>query len=653
MTTILAVALLLATPAAPALANDRPAAAATVYQPRIIQPADARADIALMRRGLETVHPGLYRYTPKSGIDAAFARLEAAASRPLSELALHREISLMLSAIHCDHTKAEMSATLDEWRRTQPTHLPFRFALIEGRMIVVSNDGQVGAPPRGAEVLEINGRAVPVLMNELGRAVAYDGDTDQTIAVKLADDSDLMGDDFNEYYPSFYGFPSTWAIAWKRPGETATKRATLVPIDFLRWTKLDAPAGPYRDEFYKAVTWRMAGKVARLRIGTFVNYRNPVDATTFLGGFFKTMKARGTEHLILDLRDNGGGSEDVSVALGRYLFDKPFLWSKPVLLKSVRYGDLPKYVESWGDPVDLYTPPLDRFRKTADGWFERIPVAGGADKDDSTVPQAPLSATERFAGKLTILTGPRNGSGATRTIAKFKEERGATLIGEDSAGSAEGPTAGRIFLMTLPASGLKVRIPNAWNRTNLAQFAPRLGVPVDRLVVPTLADFDTGRDAAVDAAAKTQAPTPDPAMMLAQAFGGRWRGTLDYRDYQTDGRTTLPVTLEADAGTLRWNFNDGPSKQVAATETWTVDPSGKRVTIAGSSGTESFRVAQAETTGDGKGVTLVFDGVTIENDRPKLTRLVLSSDATTLRLTKMTRERGQPFSMRNAYHLVR
>ena len=52
-------------------------------------------------------------------------------------------------------------------------------------------------------------------------------------------------------------------------------------------------------------------------------------------------------------------------------------------------------------------------------------------------------------------------------------------------------------------------------------------------------------------------------------------------------------------------------------------------------------------------LVMMLDGITTQEDRPKLTRLVLSSSATTLRLTKMTREQGRPFLMRNAYHLVR
>ena len=63
------------------------------YIPGMVSAQDARADVALLRRALETVHPGLYRYASKADIDAAFTRLEAATSGPISELALGLRLS--------------------------------------------------------------------------------------------------------------------------------------------------------------------------------------------------------------------------------------------------------------------------------------------------------------------------------------------------------------------------------------------------------------------------------------------------------------------------------------------------------------------------------------------------------------------------------
>lgn len=625
--------------------------AQAAYQPLVIAPLDAQRDVALLRRALETVHPGLYRYTPKPAIDAAFSRLEAATSKPITDLALHREIALMLATIHCDHTKPEMSEALTRFRETHPTHLPLRFQLIEGRMIVVSNDGQPGGPPVGSEILAINGKAVPSLLLTIAPTVAYDGTTDQAIAAKIADDSDLMGDNFNEYYPTFFGFPEQWQILWKSIGAATPTLTTLRPIGFGAWQGLKVPGAPYRSNFYDAITWRMSGKTARLQIDTFVNYRAPVQATTFLGGFFKSMQKAGTDHLILDLRNNGGGSEDVSVALGRYLIPRPFLWSKPIRYKATRYGDLEQFFETWGDREARFNPPMAAFTKTTDGWYERIPALQGRDISDadSTFIQQPV-ADGAFKGRLTIISGPRNGSGATRTIAQLKEKVGAAVIGEDSAGSAEGPTAGSIFLLGLPASGLKVRIPEAWNRTDIRRWAPGKGVVVDRLVLPTLADFQAGRDRAVEVARSDLTPMANVSQLVERSLAGRWAGTLDYRDFGTDARVTLPTLLETDGRRLNWTYDDGPGKTVRESARWTFDEVGRTLTIGSSRGTETWRLAEAHSASDGA-ITLVLEGDRVENDRKVIARIVLTRSADKLRLTRMTRAEGQPFLMRHSYEL--
>jgi len=636
----------------PAAAAGDPVAAPDLQ--RVLSPAAAQADVALLRRALKTIHPGLYRYSPRATIDAAFARLETVAAQPITLAALHAEIARLLAAIHCDHSKPEWPEAIEAYRASHPTHLPLRFRLVEGRMIVTATDGQAGAPPVGSEVVAINGMPVPQLLLMVAPLVAYDGDTDQAIAAKLSDDSDLGGDDLNEYYPALFGFADRWAIAWKPIGERRLREAVLAPITFADWARLDPPGAPYRAEFYNAITWRLGQKAALLRIDTFVNYRNPVQPTAFLAGFFRALHAAGTEHLILDLRNNGGGSEDVSVALGRYLLDAPFTWSKPLRYKAIRYGDLARHIDSWGDREALFNPPERDFVLTADGWYDRIPDATADERDDdiSTIVHQPVAA-DRFAGRLSILTGPRNGSGATRTIAQLVERRGAVTIGEDSAGSAEGPTAGHVFLLTLPASGIKVRIPNAWNRTNIAHFTPRRGVAAQRLVVPTLADLQAGRDAALAIARSMPAPPADPAAALANALTGIWTGTLDYRDYGDDSRAVLPVSASVQGLRLAFSYDDGPGKTVTGRARWQLRHHDGADWLRTDADGPEARIVQFDVEPGSGDLTLVADGPIRENDAPRLARTILTRRGDTLRITKLTRAPGEPFLMRDSYELRR
>jgi hypothetical protein len=630
-----------------ALLASAPAIAADMPNP-MLTPAQAGSDVALLRRAMETIHPGLYRYVSKAQVDAAFARLEAQAQAPTATLTLHREIARLVASIHCDHSKPELPDAITAWRKTNASHLPLRFRLIEGRMIVLS-----GALPKGAEVIAINGRPVPQILNAIAPLVAYDGDTDQAIAVKIADDSDLGGSDLEEYWPGLFGAPAQWDIAWKLPGDAAGKNIQLAPISFDQWTRLDAPDGPYRNEFYNGITWRMAGKQAQLKIDTFVNYRNPVAATPFLGGFFKAMKAAGTEHLILDLRNNGGGSTDPTIALARHLLDAPFTLTRSIRARTIRFGDLPDHIETWGDRAAQFNPPESAYRATADGLLERIPAGTNeADDDDSEIEHQPLPADQRFTGRLTVLTGPQNGSGATMTIAWLKDRRDVTLVGEDTSGSAEGPTAGNIFNLKLPASGIRVRVPQFRSFTNIKAFTPRRGVAADSQVVPTLADFEAGRDRALDVARALGAPAAavDPVAALTAAFAGNWAGTLDYRDYGNDGRVTLPTLMSANGLSLAWTFDDGPGKTVRSKQSWSFSPDGKSLIIAGDNSRETLAVAELRRSSTGA-LTIVADGMGEENGRQVMVREILTRDGPGLRITRQSRSAGQPFIMRHSYQL--
>ncbi|MFA9218341.1 MAG: S41 family peptidase [Sphingomonadaceae bacterium] len=641
---LLAVCLLGPACAAPAMPPATPPA--TPYVARTLSAAQASADVALLRRALETIHPGLYRYRNHADIDAAFARLQASASAPLSELALWQALALMLAEIHCDHTKPEASDALSTYRREQPTHLPLRFQLIEGRMIVSANDGQPGAPPAGSEITAINGRPLPHILTTLGRAVAYDGDASHAIDAKLAADSDLAGDDLNEYWPAFYGFAPRWELTWKAPGAEQLQQATLAPITLQQWSALPTTGAAWRAEFYKDVRWQLDGQRAYLRLDSFVNYRNPVDADAYLGAYFKAMKAAGTTDLILDLRSNGGGSDEAAIALGRYLLPQRFTWSQPARLKTIRYGDLPQYIATWGDRDALFQPPASEFRRSADGWWQRLPRRGHADA--SVVAQPP--AADGYRGRLTILTGPRNASAATHAIGLLQQGAHARLVGEDTAGSAEGVTAGTIFLLTLPNSGLKVRIPNAWQRSTVLHAAPRRGVAADVVVTPTYADLLAGRDAVRDVA-QALPPAVTPAQFEA-ALTGSWHGTLDYRDYGNDQRVILPtsasISVRDAALRVELSYDDGPGKTVHSSQDWQLGNAGTQLSIDGNAAPQ--RVTESRS-GAAQELTLVAEGRGQDNGQDVEVRSVLTRRAGILTLSRQTRLPGQPWLLRHAYHL--
>ena len=461
------------------------------YAEMMLTSEQARADVMMLRVALEKAHPGLYRYVPKSDIDAAFDKLEKRVKTLITDADLYGEISLMLATIRCDHTEAEFSDAMMKYRRNILTHLPFRFKLFDHHIFVFGGDGTQNALPRGTEIMAINGQPVGTVLKRIERAISVDGFTDESRQSKLAADSDLMGSDVDQFYPIFYGFAPQFKRSMVMPGETQEKAVILAAITFREWVKLPWQSTAYRGEFYKSIDWKLVGdKTAILKIDTFVNYRHSVDPAGFYSAFFKVLNREKVEHLIIDLRENGGGSGDTNVALALLLLKKPFIWNKPIQQKAIRFGAWTKDVETWGDRTEIFEPPVGNFRRLASGFYERI-------TNETTPDQRPNAlAADRFSGRGTLLSSPVNASGTTVLIAKLKDEKRVSVIGEATGGSAEGPTAGRIFFRKLPYSGFVVRVPNFWNLMSISAFTQGKGVAPDIEVKSTLEAFlaDRGGD---------------------------------------------------------------------------------------------------------------------------------------------------------------
>jgi C-terminal processing protease CtpA/Prc len=435
-------------------------------------------------------------------MNKAFGRLQMAATQPLTELDFYQHLSALLAEIRCTHTKAEQPPAFEEWRKTNPSHLPFRFRLIEGRMLVASASKD-GALRRGDEIVEINGRSISSLVRALGAYVPIDGDTVWSRASTLANDGDLMGADFDHFYPFVFGLSNQFALQARTRDESKTSsfrkfQTELPAISFHDWLQLDTDGRPFRSNFSETTTWRMLDtNTGLLRVETFVNYRKPTNPQALLTKAMNELRSAGAQRLVVDLRENGGGSDDAALALLDHLALRPYTYQRAIRLKAVRYGDLPDFIKTWGDRDLLFNPPLEQFVRTTDGWFERRA------EDARDVLQQRSPAPAAFLGEVTVLTSPVNASGATMLISKLRDEGRVRLVGGRCGGSGDGPTAGQIFNLVLPKSGITVRIPLAFNVMNVKRFDRSGGIRPDVLVEPTVADFWAGRDRTLETALST------------------------------------------------------------------------------------------------------------------------------------------------------
>ncbi len=642
---ILAAILAVAIPAPTAGAQ----AAAASYPAHTLSPSQISADVTLMRQALEQVHAGYDRYVPRRVMDTAFARLGRRAATPMTDLELYREVALLLARIRCNHTKAEYPAALESFRTKTATHLPVRVRVFEKRLFVDTSAGNAIA--HGTEIVSINGTPTKDIVEKLSRFVAIDGFTDFARAALLERDNDLMGSDLDHYWPVEFGFAREWTFELN-DAAGARRTTTLAPISFAAWSAL---SGDGRNiDFRTGTTLAMVNATtARLTIRSFVNYRTPVNADSLYASIFAQLSRRGVKHLILDLRDNGGGSDDASNGLVTYLIDRPLQPTTTVRRRTILIDStLSAAFDTWGNRAEIFAPAESLFTKRADGWFAERSSLGTIQP-----------SRDAFTGRVSVLVGRHNGSGATMLLAVLQEMGARTgklrLIGEETGGSAEGPTAGQILFLKLPNSGMGIRIPLKRTDVNVRKALFGMGVFPDVDGTQTIGDFRARIDRALVAALATPwTPVRSPLAPLI----GLMQGELEYRDYSDGSHRTIPswshISPIGTSGAFRQRtvYDDGPGNTIYSTDVLRMDGNrwleGEGVE-SGEVGTpeSTYRIASRRRVPSGE--ELVLLGTGMDDNKSVDFRFTVTLGDTIFNRVKEFRLPGQDYVWRHEYRYRR
>ncbi len=142
---------------------------------------------------------------------------------------------------------------------------------------------------------------------------------------------------------------------------------------------------------------------------------------------------------------------------------------------------------------------------------------------------------------------------------------------------------------------------------------------------------------------------------------GQWAGTLEYRDFQSDKRVSLPTNLEAtakpDVSSLEFSYtyDDGPTKIVHESATLSIDAAKRVLTMVSDGGKshEELTITGFDIETRTQRLTLSFSGTGQENNKPVEVRSTLSCGPNTLTLLRETQLPGRNFNFRDQYSFIR
>ena len=449
-----------------------------------------KSDIALAEDAYKRIHPGYTRYTTAAEMARAWDELEQLAIRTngLTLAQFYLGVQDVLTRIRCDHSKAELPQALIEARQTSPVYLPIRWSVIEGRGFVRTALPNSGLE-YGDEILAIDNQPLSEMIADVASYIPVDGYTEWSRTSGISESLEFRGGAVDHFGALLWDIRPEAKLKIRTAADEI-RNVTIDRVDFKAWSALGAAGGEVKN-FKDAIRFeRLGDNGAYLAVDTFVNYRDPVDPDTLYGPIFDALKAENREYLIVDLRRNGGGSDDAQHGLmNRLLTDKKD-FSRDVRVNTLDFEDLKPHLWTWDKRA--MNPKRIGFKKNKDGTYSLRKILGQHGKIKP--------AKNAFAGKLIVLTSHSNSSGSTALLAHLKDSGRATLIGEKTGGSAEGTTAGILFTLTLPESGIKTRLPMFRYFYNIETFEPGLGVSPDIYVPMTVEAFRERRDPALETA---------------------------------------------------------------------------------------------------------------------------------------------------------
>ena len=208
---------------------------------------------------------------------------------------------------------------------------------------------------------------------------------------------------------------------------------------------------------------------------------------------FALLKKSPAKYLILDVRDNLGGSlseinnlysyfvsedfkfiKDMEVTSRGSMFHANYFNSVPVLAKPIAALTYPLYLVATALSVKKKD---DKFYLRNNGLFS-----------------LKKAKSNHFEGKIYVLINGSSFSASSIISSKLKGDKRAYLVGEETGGTNDGTVAGRYSTEKLPNSKLRLPIGLMLVQPNIAFTETKKGVVPDKEIIPTLQEVLTKKD---------------------------------------------------------------------------------------------------------------------------------------------------------------
>lgn len=462
---------------------------------------DLRKDVDFTYLKLQRFHPNLYWYISKQDLDHKFDSLKKSIVQPLTPNQFYFRLAPVVASINEGHLrlrplpKRYSKAEQKLLKTKKPLFAMMDYKVIGDKLFVKENKQNVGDIKPGTEIIKINDDNVADLINKYNKLYSSDGanKTFQKYFINLS---------FFNFYTLENGYLDSARLQTKfngnidqvtirrqkkSDGELKADKTPPKVSQEQRVQDYDASTGLYNRslKFLDADS-----SIAYIRVKSF----SASYSKKFYRQSFDRIAKAHAQYLVLDIRDNLGGSLSEINNLYSYLSDKEFTLIKSPEMTSKTSGMHQNYFRgqsilggifsSVGYPFFLAGNYLMSSRKDNKYYF----------RDFSAKPSKPKN--NAFHGKIYVLVNGASFSASSIISAKLKYEKRAVIVGEETGGANDGTVAGVNNTVTLPNSRLTLPIGLFLIRPNIEFEDRKRGVMPDH-------ELDPGFDIILESGDKT------------------------------------------------------------------------------------------------------------------------------------------------------
>lgn len=458
-----------------------------------------RKDFEIFLKISKKANSGLFKYRMPHEIDSIYNW----GNLQIEKLATYREFYNLVCTISDFEGSLHNEVSLpqnyvDFLRKETFGYFPYPIKWIEGKWIINIDQKEI---PLGSEILAINDIDINRIIPQLYKYYTTDGNnlTGKRVG--------LMAH-FSKFYRLNFGLSQFFKIRYSNPisKEQETKNINSIGYKAYYENFLDIHSMPLDKLYYadlkenQKYNYKQLDSITGiLTIHTFDMGNETTDEhkkyQNFLDSVFIDIKTQGLKNLIVDIRNNGGGTDPNDLVTYSYLTDRNFQENKEAWI-SFRKIPLIKYYNI-GIPKFLRPLFVGKYNKDFQKDFPLEKNKKFYQDENSKDHKIRNPNPNAFTGNVYLLISPRTASAGSLFAAMLTGNKNTTTIGEETMGGYYGHNGHTPLSYKLPKSKIVV----TFSVVNLDQDVPKKenqkydrGIIPDYEVIESFNDFMNNMD---------------------------------------------------------------------------------------------------------------------------------------------------------------